>query len=86
MFCLQDDKQEYCIFLEKLADTLKAPRKERMQLLQWAVDTYSERLEHYAKLYPLQWFNFYDFWQHQPQVDSNDAQTKININGENRFG
>lgn len=33
----------------------------RAQLNQW-VAAYAQRLEHYARLYPYNWFNFYDFW------------------------
>jgi predicted LPLAT superfamily acyltransferase len=25
---------------------------------------YAQRLEHYLRLAPLQWFNFYRFWRH----------------------
>jgi predicted LPLAT superfamily acyltransferase len=25
---------------------------------------YVERLEHYVRLAPLQWFNYYPFWKH----------------------
>ncbi|MGL6259495.1 glycosyltransferase family 2 protein [Vibrio sp. WXL210] len=38
-------------------------RKQRDQDIQDNVDLYVSRLEHYALRYPLQWFNFYDFWK-----------------------
>ncbi|MUN34971.1 hypothetical protein GNZ00_25435, partial [Escherichia coli] len=31
--------------------------------LQNAIDHYAARLEHYALQSPLDWFNFFDFWQ-----------------------
>ncbi|MGR5266352.1 glycosyltransferase family 2 protein [Vibrio astriarenae] len=38
-------------------------RKQREQDIQDNVDLYASRLEQYALRYPLQWFNFYDFWK-----------------------
>lgn len=35
--------------------------ERRRQLQQW-VQAYAQRLEHYARQYPYNWFNFYDFW------------------------
>ncbi|WP_250953399.1 hypothetical protein, partial [Escherichia coli] len=35
------------------------------------VDRYAERLEHYALQSPLDWFNFFDFWQ---LPDTNDKE------------
>jgi predicted LPLAT superfamily acyltransferase len=38
-------------------------RHNREQDIQHNVDLYVSRLEHYALRYPLQWFNFFDFWK-----------------------
>ena len=43
---------------EPFADPLLLPRGERQQALQHTVDRYAQRLEHYALLSPLDWFNF----------------------------
>lgn len=51
------------IHAEPFADPLILPRATRQQALQQAVDRYAERLEAYALRSPLDWFNFYDFWQ-----------------------
>jgi predicted LPLAT superfamily acyltransferase len=51
------------IYCEPFADPLLLPRGERQQALQHAVDRYARRLEHYALMSPLDWFNFFDFWQ-----------------------
>lgn len=51
------------IHCEPFADPLLLPRGERQQALQQAVDRYAQRLEHYALQSPLDWFNFFDFWQ-----------------------
>ncbi|WP_436857370.1 glycosyltransferase family 2 protein [Citrobacter tructae] len=51
------------IYCEPFADPLVLPRAERQQALQHAIDRYAERLEFYALQSPLDWFNFFDFWQ-----------------------
>ena len=51
------------IYCEPFADPLLLPRADRQQALQQAIDRYAERLEHYALRSPLDWFNFFDFWQ-----------------------
>lgn len=48
---------------EPFADPLLLPRTNRQQELQHIVDCYAQRLEHYALLSPLDWFNFFDFWR-----------------------
>ncbi|WP_162048180.1 glycosyltransferase family 2 protein [Vibrio taketomensis] len=61
MFGFSEQKQ-VSVYLEELQ--LQAlPRKQRAQALQNNVDMYASRLEHYALQFPLQWFNFYDFWK-----------------------
>lgn len=51
------------IHCEPFADPLLLSRATRQQALQNTVDRYAERLEHYALQSPLDWFNFFDFWQ-----------------------
>ncbi|MRS16364.1 glycosyltransferase [Enterobacteriaceae bacterium RIT691] len=51
------------VHCDSFADPLILPRGERQQALQRTIDRYAQRLEHYALLSPLDWFNFFDFWQ-----------------------
>lgn len=62
MFCLAEGKGFNLIF-EPFAEQLLLPRKSRQQALQNIIDRYASQLELVACRYPLQWFNFYDFWQ-----------------------
>ena len=62
LFALQQQGKLY-IHCESFADPLLLPRAERQAALQQTVDRYAERLEHYALLSPLDWFNFFDFWR-----------------------
>lgn len=41
---------------------ITAPRTSRREQLQPAVDHYAQLLEQYARMYPLNWFNFYPYW------------------------
>ncbi|MBD2779302.1 glycosyltransferase family 2 protein [Xenorhabdus szentirmaii] len=62
MFALRQNNQ-FNIYCEHFANPLELPRKQREQALQQAVDHYASRLEHYTLQSPLDWFNFFDFWQ-----------------------
>lgn len=54
---------QYEVHCEELFDRFHLPRKGRDEALQQAMQRYADRLEHYARLAPMNWFNFYDFWQ-----------------------
>lgn len=58
------------IHAESFADPLVLPRGTRQQALQQSIDRYAARLEAYALRSPLDWFNFYDFWQLPPEKES----------------
>ena len=62
LFALRNQEQ-YDIILEPFAGQLSFPRRQREHLLQVAISRYAARLEHYCRLAPLQWFNFFNFWQ-----------------------
>ena len=72
MFCLREQGR-YRVYLEAFANTLKGPRQDRMVRLEAAIARYSNRLEHYALRQPLQWFNFFDFWQE----DENSVRQQV---------
>lgn len=52
----------YRVFLEALAGRPAAGRDERAEAASRWVESYVRRLEHYARMAPYNWFNFYDFW------------------------
>jgi predicted LPLAT superfamily acyltransferase len=59
--------RRYEIHFERFADAITLRRASRAaDLAEW-VRRYAARLEHYARAYPYNWFNFYDFWaDHEP--------------------
>jgi len=57
----------YDIHIERIADFTDAPngaRRNSEACIQTAMTHYVQRLEYFAHLAPFNWFNFYDFWQH----------------------
>jgi len=63
MFGLYRGGNRYDIYFERLVDTWDAPQAARGALLEQAMLRYVERLEHYCRDAPYNWYNFYDFWQ-----------------------
>ena len=52
----------YHLFFEPFADPLALPHAGREAAIRRAAVGFAARLEHYCRLAPLQWFNFYPFW------------------------
>jgi predicted LPLAT superfamily acyltransferase len=63
MFCLRDGER-YKLTMERFAERITLPRGERSAALGGYAARYAARLEHYARLDPFQWYNFFDFWAH----------------------
>ena len=61
-FGLYQGGNRYEICLEVLTERAAAQREPRAEADARWVRRYVERLEHYARLAPYNWFNFYDFW------------------------
>ncbi|MEP7185831.1 MAG: acyltransferase [Rhodanobacter sp.] len=53
----------YRLIFESFSDRVKIPRQDRGSELDALISRYAQRLEHYIRLAPYNWFNFYDFWQ-----------------------
>jgi len=58
--------RRYELHCEPLADAIHLPRANRDAALSSVVATYAARLEHYARLAPDNWFNFFDFFTPPP--------------------
>ena len=63
MFGVYRGGRKYDIHFESLADMRFLERSERVGAIDHALNAYLARIEHYCRLYPYNWFNFYDFWQ-----------------------
>jgi predicted LPLAT superfamily acyltransferase len=53
----------YDLHFEVLEEKLTAARDQRAAVLGRAAQKFAARLEHYVRLAPYNWFNFYDFWK-----------------------
>jgi predicted LPLAT superfamily acyltransferase len=56
------------IHFELFRDSFRLPRQGRDLALAALVQEYARRLEYFCQCAPLEWFNFYDFWQ-APSMD-----------------
>ncbi len=61
-FGLYRGDNRYDIHFELFTDQVTIERNNRSADLQLWTQRYANRLEHYARLAPYNWFNFYDFW------------------------
>jgi predicted LPLAT superfamily acyltransferase len=61
-FGLYRGDNRYDLYCEPFSERLELPRESRELALREVVARFSARLEHYVRLAPYNWFNFYDFW------------------------
>jgi len=61
-FGLYRGGNRYEIYFEHFADEIDLDRVRRAENTQLWMQRYAERLEHYSRLAPYNWFNFYPFW------------------------
>jgi len=61
LFCTRNGRR-YGIHCEEFARQITLPRRERKEALAHYVQRYARTLEDRVRDYPLQWFNFYPFW------------------------
>lgn len=69
-------KGRFEFYFEPFADPIVLPRDNRQQALQETVQKYANRLEYYCLHSPLDWFNFYDFWQLNVKQPFNELNEK----------
>lgn len=69
-FGLYRGRARYDLHFEVFSEGLHIPRQDRARHLAEAMQAYAARLEHYTRLAPYNWFNFYDFWQDDARTPS----------------
>ncbi len=62
VFCTRTTTGGYDVDCELFADRIRLPRKQREEALDGYLQQYAAVLERNACNAPLQWFNFYPFW------------------------
>jgi predicted LPLAT superfamily acyltransferase len=63
---LYEGGRRYVIHLESLCEEPNADGAERAAWTREWAQRYAERLEHFCRIAPYNWFNFYDFWSGSP--------------------
>jgi predicted LPLAT superfamily acyltransferase len=61
-FGLYRGGNRYDLHLELFSERIVLPRGNRDEAVRAVVQNYASRLEHYTRLAPYNWFNFYDYW------------------------
>jgi predicted LPLAT superfamily acyltransferase len=61
-FALYSEPNRYDLYCEPFAEGVRVPRKERSKVFQGQVQRFADRLSHYTRMAPNNWFNFFDFW------------------------
>lgn len=61
-FGLYRGGNRYELHFEQFSDGAAVPRAERQAEAAQAAQRFAGRLEHYTRLAPYNWFNFFDFW------------------------
>ncbi|HEY7576668.1 MAG TPA: acyltransferase [Acetobacteraceae bacterium] len=64
-FGIRTGNRRYEVHFEQFADRVTVDRSRRAEDLATWVRRYAARLETYARRYPFNWFNFYDFWENR---------------------
>src|SRR5690606_5156948 len=74
-FGLYRGGNRYELHFEVFAETLRVERANREASLNAIIQRYADRLAHYTRGAPYNWFNFYDFWQNNsPPADGGPAR------------
>jgi predicted LPLAT superfamily acyltransferase len=56
----------YAIHFDRIADFSAVNRAERQAAIDAAITRYAALLDHYCRLAPYNWFNFFEFWRPAP--------------------
>jgi predicted LPLAT superfamily acyltransferase len=62
-FGLYRGGNRYEIYFEHFANEIPLDRNRRAEEIQLWVQRYADRLEHYTRVAPYNWFNFFPFWE-----------------------
>lgn len=67
----------YQVHFETLADFSNISTGQRSQVVDQAILRYTELLNHYTRLAPYNWFNFFDYWQSVPASLNHNPDKKL---------
>jgi predicted LPLAT superfamily acyltransferase len=64
-FAVYRGKGHYDIYFEMLTDAFDTDRRDRQAAAERLAARYADRLAYYCRLAPYNWFNLFDFWNHE---------------------
>jgi predicted LPLAT superfamily acyltransferase len=67
-FGLRRGPRDYQVIVEPFADRIEPDPGPRAAAFRGWTECYATRLAEHCRAYPYNWFNFYDFWEHRPNV------------------
>ena len=67
MFCLREG-DGHIVYFEHFADRIELPRRNRAEFLTEMAARYAQRLEYHCLRFPIQFYNFFDFWAHPQEL------------------
>ena len=70
MICIKKGKSQYHVVFDKISDKYNIKRPNRQKNLEKYAQQYANMLSKYCTLYPLQWFNFFNFWNEPSSKES----------------
>lgn len=70
---LYTEPNRYDLYCEPFAERVVLNRRDRMGSLAPFIQKYAATLERYVRMAPLNWFNFFDFWEEDAVSAPNDA-------------
>lgn len=85
-FGLYRGGRRYDLHFEVFSDGEPIPRRERATHIAQMQARYVQRLEHYVRMAPYNWFNFYDFWHADDRTTRNTAGDAVLDAGSQRVG
>jgi predicted LPLAT superfamily acyltransferase len=69
-FGLRRGLRDYQVIIEPFADRIEPEPGPRTEALRRWAERYAVRLAAHCRTHPYNWFNFYDFWEQQPDVET----------------
>jgi predicted LPLAT superfamily acyltransferase len=80
-FGLYRGGNRYDLHFERFAEDIVIERGRRAEALAGVLQRFADRLAHYVRLAPYNWFNFYDFWHHASESVTSDSGAREPVAG-----
>jgi predicted LPLAT superfamily acyltransferase len=81
-FGLYRGGNRYDLHFDPFSDGLVIERSRRAEALAEILQRFADRLAHYARLAPYNWFNFYDFWNNVPDPAAVNPRAAASARGD----